>query len=48
MLKETTVETYRIVSGLMNIYRIRRAKIALITKDIELKPIESYIVISCR
>ena len=42
----TIVETYRSVSGLMRVYRIRGAKVSLVAEGIKPRYIDSYLVIS--
>ena len=44
--RETIVETYRSASGLMRVYRIRGAKVHLITEDVESKQVDTYLVVS--
>lgn len=42
----TLVETYRTASGLMKVYRVRGAKVHLVAKGVEPRPVDAYVVVS--
>ena len=44
--EETLIETYRSASGLMRVYRIKGAKVHLITEGVRTQSINTYLVIS--
>ena len=42
----TIIETYRSASGLMRVYRIKGARVSLVSEEKIYEPIETYLVIS--
>ncbi len=44
--EETLIETYKSASGLMQVYRIRGARVYLVGRDIKPVKVDSYLVVS--